>query len=141
MKVVSFDPGVSTGIAIGNSEINLRPQTLTVRWPDELVQFVYQQVYSTYKQLWVVESFNLFPQKAESKTFSSFPEVEVIGFLRGLTVIQPAIELISFTPGTYKPVARTLNIEKTPGMDRHQMDALQLYFYTERFVLPKRRVK
>jgi len=132
---LGIDPGQSTGICIADRTFNEPKYRFeTLEW-DELVPFLFLKIPSFRLDLVVCESFNLLPQKAASKSFSSFPEVEVIGLLRGLCH-QFNVRMIELNAGTYKPFAEK-NIQVPVGVktDRHQKDAYRVLKYAERFSL------
>lgn len=132
---LGIDPGQSTGICIADNSM-LKPayRFETLEW-DELVPFLFLKIPSFQLDLVVCESFNLLPHKAASKTFSSFPEVEVIGLLRGLCH-QYNVRMITLNAGTYKPFAeKNIQVPADYKVDRHQKDAYRVLKYAERFRL------
>ena len=127
---VAFDPGQSTGMYI-NSVLADHQWVCTYEW-EELVEWAVENAQES--QIWIVEAFNLMPSKTSVKTFSSFPEVEVIGMLRGLAQ-GFEVPFVTVSPGVYKPFASNIQVPTELGkLDRHQQDAYRLYKYAERFL-------
>ncbi len=137
MRLVTFDPGESTGIADGGLapgdaiHLQVADWNTLVRWVD--IHGAQQDSIFDVDQWWMVEAFNLFPHKTVHKTWSSFPEVEVIGLLRGVALMRD-IKFTTITPGTYKPVASKIPIPESIGrLSKHEQDAYRLFMYTRRF--------
>lgn len=130
VKFLGIDPGENTGLCLESTEGRYEFKTRT--W-EGLVPFLFSTI-PFGVELVVVEAFNLLPHKTGPKTFSSFPEVEVIGLVRGLCR-NYGVEFIALSPGLYKPFAeKNIKVPADYGrVDRHQRDAYRVLKYALRF--------
>ena len=138
MKIVSFDPGVTTGVTIINVPdlsysipLNLKAKTL-VEYTGEVKEFKdILWLFTKFEPDKVVlESFKLYPHKAKDKIFSSFPTVEVIGVIkyisqmRNLTVTEQGANTKKFYDNKK---LRMCGVYK--GLSPHERDAIRHAFY------------
>lgn len=97
MKIVSLDPGESTGWCTKDIEsAQLAAGTLP---KDHLQVFLWLQQQKP--DLVVCESFHLFPGKAQSLSWNSFYPCEVIGIIK-LYCMLYSVELVMQAPGVKK---------------------------------------
>lgn len=96
ITVLTLDPGDSTGWCYRASNGILQGGTL----PKDLVK-VAQLIQELSPQVVVVESFNLYPGKAQSLIWNSFYPCQVIGVIKYICIILN-IELVEQTPSVKK---------------------------------------
>jgi len=89
MRGIAFDPGGTTGYAVfSNSPHDIAAGDFNY------FDLVDRLITEVEPNIIVVEAFRLYPWKAKHKTWSSFPEVEVIGaikhtcYLKGIALIE-----------------------------------------------------
>lgn len=102
IKILSFDPGVTTGYAIFEFPNDLETIPLDGTSQKFLCEGGELKKYNEFRKIFkkdridlvVIESFKLYPHKAKAKTLSNFPTVEIIGVIKFLSFINniPLIE-------------------------------------------------
>lgn len=140
MKLITFDPGHNTGFAtfadgnladLGTFNLEERVEALTTIFqtlvPGDIV---------------VIESFKLYPWKANVKVWDSFPEVETIGMIK-LLCEQNNIETVIQNPSqknTYDNQLLTIMFDlrdktKWPTFTKHSLDALRhaMVYYINKY--------
>lgn len=76
-RVLTFDPGGTTGYACLNTESK---EIAAGDFPHFSTVTILLEAFKP--DIIVIEAFRLYPWKANAKTWSSFPEVEVIGAIK-----------------------------------------------------------
>jgi len=94
MKILSFDPGETTGFAYFEFPKNYKDIQLDGTVSDYLKFWGEFKDYITLEEIFfahsvkpdivVIEAFRLYPHKANDKVLSSFPTVEIIGIIKYL---------------------------------------------------------
>lgn len=85
ISIIAFDPGVTTGVFRLNKNGSWSVKEIM---HDDLIKILaWGRSDSRLKaDVWVIERFSLYANKAASKTRSTFPECEVIGLLKALAI-------------------------------------------------------
>lgn len=82
LPALAIDPGKTVGwVQLFKEDDKLRLAYGQDVWPEDAF---YLQEYVDGSETVIIENFRLFPGKAKAKIGSTFPTVEVIGFVRGL---------------------------------------------------------
>ena len=83
-RILSFDPGVTTGYALLDVDGDAEPSLLIAGefplWGKYMEEFLIENK----PDIVVYEEFRLYPAVAKAKSWSTFPEVEVIGVIKYL---------------------------------------------------------
>ena len=130
---VGIDPGEATGVAVVNSEGELIDSITLPKWSG-LNGIIGLKAHNKPIAGVVMESFQLYPGKALSQSFSQFKTVEVIGVckylceLHGIPVImQGAHQKAFFSDGKLERLGYTV-------ASVHERDALRHVLYYLQFI-------
>jgi len=130
MRGIAFDPGGTTGYAVFSDS----PHDITAG-DFEYFKLINQLISKVEPDIIVIEAFRLYPWKAKHKTWSSFPEVEVIGAIKHECYLRniPWVEQGADTKQLFDDSKlRTLGFWK--GLSTHGRDACRhaLFFMSTR---------
>ena len=142
MKIVAFDPGKTTGIVVAQWESGrdfILLQTGVIEWPNrfKVVKFVLE---AQRPDFIVVESFRLYPHKAQSQIGADFPSAQMIGFISAYAHDTVGIEGIRLQPANVMSSVRVLDQHKRMvGASPHVKDAYRHLRYYIIVGLPKEK--
>src|SRR3990167_4590936 len=150
VKVVAFDPGQTTGVAVyfGGTLLlpvtNAQSQFATLNLDSTHIASLVQcwGDYCTDAGIIIVESFQLFPHKAKDQIGSTFPSVDVIGQIRMLAHLTEKTQCLVFQqPNCQTAISETMLRKYGVWQDRsnHERSALKHLIYHLRVLQNRRR--
>ncbi|NIW13752.1 MAG: hypothetical protein GWN31_07450 [Candidatus Thorarchaeota archaeon] len=126
MKILAFDPGGTTGVVLLDTtspKIFNAPLT----FPQELYQFLGDSVVPGCVDHIVIEQFRLYSYKAQSKSWSDFPEIRAQGAIE-YAAYQAGIVYTLQPPSTAKQAIQDGLLKEYgfyKGYAAHERDALR----------------
>ena len=130
LKILSLDPGESTGWVLGTEEKAIRGGTCG-RNHEEVAQLIKDEK----PDIIVLERFNLYPGMAKSLAWNSFYPCEVIGVIKYIAM-RVNIKIVEQAPSVKKYAGDIQKYDdwhfikdRCPKVTEHTKDAYQHYRY------------
>lgn len=126
MNIVSFDPGKTTGVVVAHWESGRHFDLLltgVIPWNDRFTQT--KDVISHYKPEYIViESFRLYPHKAQSQIGKDFPSAQMIGIIETYAHDHGLLAGVRLQPANVRSSVKVIDDHKRMvGASPHVNDA------------------